>query len=132
MEVTNGDIYSSRDSLQIMVGMRLPIKVSLQVVKLVSQFNEVLEVVDQVRNRLVNDYGEPNKDGILEVVPPDDTRGRPKSPNFEKFDAEFKELMAQTVEIGMKKIRLPSEVDGKPLQIEPSILMALGKFIDVV
>lgn len=132
MEVTNGDIYSSRESLQIMVGMRLPIKVSLQVVKLVGKLNVVLDEVDQVRNRLVQDYGEENKGGVQEVIPPNDPRGRPKSPNFEKFDVEFKELMAQTVEIDMKKIRLPSEVDGKPLQIEPSILMALEKFLDVV
>jgi len=37
----------------------------------------------------------------------------------------------QETELVVTQISLPSEVDGKPLNIEPSILMALEKFVEV-
>ena len=51
--------------------------------------------------------------------------------NIEKFAEEFDELLNQEVELVIDTVQLPQEVDGKTLQIEPAILMALEKFIDV-
>ena len=132
MEVPNGEVFASREPLQILVGMRLPVKVSFQIAKLTKILDEHFQLIDTVRNKLIADYGEVNVDGIPEVIPPNDLRNRPVSPNWVKFITEFNELMAQAVELNVEKIQLPSEIDGKPLQIEPSVLMVLEKFIDIV
>ena len=132
MEVTNGEIYTARGSLQIMVGMKLPVKVSFQVAKLAVKLSEPFGVVETVKNGLIRTYGVEDEYKNVEIIAPNDLRGRPVSPNWEKYASEFDELMAQTQELEIEKIQLPSMIDGKPLQIEPSILIALGKFISVV
>ena len=132
MEVSNGEIYASQNSLRALVKTKLPVKVSLQVVRLAKELSEQFTIIAEVKNGLVKTYGENNKQGFPEVILPQDPTGRPASPNWGKFVVENNELMAQTVELNIEKIRLPSEVDGKPLNIEPSILIDLEKFIEVV
>lgn len=132
MEVINGDIFECKESIQILSGMRLPVKVSLQVAKLIRKLNDPYADIEKVRNGLIETYGQEQKSGELAVIFPTDILKRPVSPDWEKYVAEHDELMAQKVTVDAEKIQLPSEVDGKLLQIEPSILMALEKFIDVV
>ena len=132
MEVSNGGIYASQDSLRALVKTRLPVKVSLQVVKLAKELSEQFAIIAEVKNGLIKTHGETNKQGLPEVIFPQDPTGRPPSPNWGKFVVENNELMAQTVELKIEKIKLPSEVDGKPLNIEPSILIDLEKFVEVV
>ena len=131
MKVTNREISNSRESLGILSRVKLPILVSLQVAKVASKLNEPMEVIENVRNGLVNQYGQQQGSKETVVIMPNDLLNRPISPDWEKFVGEFNELMSQEVEIDIEKIKLPQEVDGKPLQIEPSILIALEKFIDV-
>ena len=131
MKVTNGEIFNSRESLQILLGARLPVLVSLQVADLVMKLNDPFVAIETVRTVLVNIYGQKQESGEMVVVFPGDPLDRPTSPDWEKFVAETKKLMAQTVNLDVKKVKLPIEIDGKPLQIEPSILIALDKFIDV-
>jgi len=131
MKVTNGDIFNSGESLGMLSRMRLPVLVSLQVAKLSSKLNETTRIIEGVRNGLVNTYGQQQESGEVVVVFPNDPLNRPVSPDWEKFVTEFNELMSQEVELDVGKIKLPQEVDGKSLQIEPSILIALEKFIDV-
>lgn len=132
MKVTSGEVFDGWESLQILSGMKLPVKVSLQVAKLARKLNDSYAVVEEVRNKLVRTYGQAQKSGELAVIFPTDMLSRPVSPDWEKFAREHDELMAQTVELDVEKIQLPSVIDGKPLQIEPRILMALEKFIDIV
>jgi len=131
MEFTNGEIYLSRGAIQTLTQMRLPVKVSLQVVKVATKLSEQFQIVDAVRNHLVDTYGSKNKVGGSEVITPNDPQGRPISPEYHKFITEVNELMAQKTEIDIQKIILPSEIDGKPLMIEPSILIVLEKFVEV-
>ena len=131
MKVTNGDILNSGVSLSMLSGMRLPVLVSLQVAKLTIKLKEPLAVIENVRNGQINQYGQQQGSGEVSVIVPNDPLGRPVSPGWEKFASEFNELITQEVEIDVGKIKLPQEVDGKPLQIEPSILIALEKFIEV-
>jgi len=132
MEVTNGEVYNSVESLQILAQMRLPVLVSLQVAKLTIKLREQVNVIEQVRNKLIETYGGTNEEGLMEVIFPGDLHGRPASPDHTKYTSERIELMAKKEVIEVEKIQLPSEIDGKPLQIEPSILIDLEKFIDIV
>jgi len=132
MEVTNTDVFTTPEYMRMLSSMRLPVKVSLQVAKLARKLGDSYTIVEEVRNGLVTKYGQEQKSGEFAVIFPTDVLKRPVSPEHEKFTSELNELMAQPVVIDAEKVQLPSMVDGKPLQIEPSILIALEKFIDVV
>ena len=132
MEVTNGEILNSREAMQMLSGMKLPVKVSFQVAKLAAKIAEPYGVAMEIKNKLINQYGQEQEGGEVSVIMPNDLLHRPVSPGCKEFVAEFNELLAQKVELKVEKIQLPSEIDGKPLQIEPSILVALEKFIGIV
>jgi len=131
VKVTNEEILNSRESIVMLSGMKLPVMVSLQIAKFSHKASEPFVVFETVRNGLINRYGQQQESGEVAVIFPNDPLGRPASPDWEKFVSELNELMSQEVELDVEKIKLPQEIDGKPLQIEPSILIALEKFIDV-
>jgi len=131
MKLTNGEIFGSKEALSILAQMELPVKTSFGIAKLAVKLSGSYQAIDDVRNGLIKTYGEAKEDGQMEIIPPNDPVGRPKSPNWEKFVSEYNELMAQTVEVVIDKVKLPAEVDGHALQIAPNILMALEKFVTV-
>lgn len=124
MEVTNGEIWACREPLGKLAQMELPVKTSLQVARLAIKFGEQFKVIEDVRNGLIRKYGKPDEKTKQISV-------EPKNKDFPKFVADFNELMAQTTELVFDKVKLPSMVDGKPFQIEPSILVPLEKFVEV-
>ncbi len=133
MRVKNGDIFLAREPLQKLMEVKLPVKASYQVAKLANKLNEQLKVIDVVRNGLIKNYGETDERGQGSI--------KQDSPNFQKFVDEFSELLEQEVEIVFEKVKLPEKVAAtcdkcnhnmdKPLELEPSILMALEKFVEV-
>jgi len=127
MKVTNGEIFNSVESLNKLAGMKLPVKTSLQVAKLVNKLNEPLKEIDSVRQGLVKTYGitfEPDEAGNTTIKSKDEG-------DVLKYVTEVNELVNLGRELVVEKIKLPTEVDGKALEIEPSILIALEKFIEV-
>lgn len=133
MKLKNQDVFLAREPLQKLMEIKLPVKSSYQVAKLANKLNEQLKVIDDVRNGLVKNYGEKGEEGQMKV--------KSDSPNFEKFAEEFHELMEQQVEVVFEKVKLPEKIAStcdkcshnmdKPFEIEPSILMALEKFVEV-
>lgn len=122
MNLKNGEIFNAIAPLQKLVDREFPVKVSYGLAKMANKLNEQFKVIDQVRQGLIKKYGV--QEGQQISVKAD-------GPNFPKFIAELEELMNQEVEVVFEKVKLPEEVDGKPLQIEPKILMALEKFVEV-
>ena len=63
------------------------------------------------------------------------------SKDFAKFMGEMNELFSQEVEVVFDKVKLPEKVAGtcdkcshnmdRMLEIEPNVLMALDKFVEV-
>jgi len=125
MELLNGEIFDIREPLQTLLEKQLPVKVSYDLAKMAIKLAEEYQAIEKVRYGLVKKYGEPNKDN------PNQYSVDLTGDKYPKFVKEFKELMNQTVEVAIKKIRLPEEVDGKPLEIEPKILVALEKLVEV-
>ena len=127
MKVKNGEIANSVESLNILSGMELPVKTSLQVAKLVNKLSVPVQEINSVRQGLVKKYGitfEKNEDGSTAIK--SEVEG-----NVLKFVTEIEELAILETEIVVDKIKLPTEVDGKSLEIKPSVLVTLEKFIDV-
>lgn len=127
MKIANGEILNSVEPLNKLMGMRLPVKTSLQVAKLVSKLSEPLNEINTVKQGLIKKYEisfEPNPAGNTTIK--SGVEG-----DVQKYITEVDELVNLETEIVVDKIKLPAEVDGKALEIEPSILIALEKFIDV-
>lgn len=134
MEITNREIFESRNAIQELLRYKLPVKPSMQVAKLSRKVNELLKDIDVVRKGLIEKYGERNDKGAMEV--------KQANEHFPVFMAEFNELLDLKVGIIVEKVKMPEMTAStcdfchhnmdKKLEIEPWILAALEKFIDVV
>ena len=135
MKLNNGDIFMAREPLQKLMEQKFPVMVSYKLAKLIGKLNEQLKVIDDVRNGLIRTYGKADKDNPQQISVPQDGK------DFPKFMEEFATLMGQEVEIVIDKVKLPEKVAAtcdkcshnmdKSLEIEPSVLLALEKFVEV-
>ena len=133
MKLNNGDIFSAQEPLRKLIEQKFPVMVSYKLSKLVMKLNEQFKVVEEVRMGLIKKYGEADEKGNSQV--------KPEGENWAKFVEEFNELMAQEVEVVIEKVKLPEKVSStcdkcnhnmdKSLEIEPNILIALDKFVEV-
>ena len=120
MKLTNGEIFNAKEPLEKLLQEKLPVKTSYGLAKLASKLNDQLQVIEKVRQGLILTYGENNPDNPIQI------RVDPQSEGFSKFAEELGELMTQEVEIVFEKVTLPDT-----LEVEPSVLMALEKFVKV-
>jgi len=133
MKLLNGDIFTAQEPLKKLIEQKFPVMVSYKLSKLVMKLNEQFKVIEEVRQGLIKKYGEADEKGNTQVKPEDE--------NFPKFVEEFNELMSQEVELVIEKVKLPEKVAAtcdkcnhnmdKAFEIEPQILIALDKFVEV-
>ena len=125
MKLLNGEIFGAVEPLMEIAKKELPVKVSWALAKLSNKLAESHRAIETVRNGLIQRYGEKDKEN------PNNVLIKPESENFPKFVKDAEELFLQEVEIDFEKIKLPEEVDGKPLTLKPSLLAPLVKFIEI-
>lgn len=120
MKLNNAEIFNARESFEKLLAIKLPVKISYELLKMTTKLNEQLGVIEKVRSRLIQEYGQEDekRKGYFRVTP--------DCPGFSKFLSEFGELMQQEVEINIQKVKLPDT-----LEIEASVLMALEKFVTI-
>ena len=118
MQLTNGEIFSAREPLLTLMQQKFPVLISYGLAKLAKKLNEQLVIIEDVRHGLIKKYGTTNEIG--QIVVQEDSK------DFSKFVEEFNELMALATEIVVEKVKLP-----ETLEIEPAVLMALEKFVEV-
>jgi len=124
MELLNAEIYGASKSLEKIFDMELPVQTSMAIAKLSVKLSDAFQAVDKVRNGLITRYGSPDiKTNVVGLKPEDE--------NWPKFIEELNELMAQKTEVVFKKVKLPEEVDGKPLMLKPSLLVLMEKFVEI-
>lgn len=136
MKVTNQTVREAFQAVQILGGSKLPVKVSLQVAKLKKELKDLAEPVEETRQTLVKQHAELDKEG----KPKQKENGEAIIKDREAFNADFKTLMDETVEVQSAKITLPATVAStcdkchhnmdKALEIEPNILEALIEFLE--
>lgn len=124
MKVTNGDMFGAVQAFQEIVKIELPAKTSWMLVKLASKVEARCKSIEKVRTGLVLKYGKLNEETRQTEIKPD-------SESWSDFVAGYNELMEQEDEIDMEKIKIPEEVNGKPVMVTASTLAALEKFIEV-
>ena len=120
MKLTNGEIFNAREPLQKLMAEKFPVKVSYGLAKLAAKLDEQLQVIEKVRQGLIQTYGEANPDN------PQQISVTPQSESWSKFAEEYGELMSQEVEVVIDVVTLPDT-----LEVEPTVLMALDKFIKI-
>jgi hypothetical protein len=124
MKVLNGEIFAAQKPLETLSKERLPIRSSYKVAKLIKDFASHLEIIEKLRIELVQRYGTKDEKGNYSIKQDTD--------NWFKFIEEMNILFAQEVEIKLdEKIEIPFEVEGKSINVEPSLLISLDKFIDI-
>jgi len=120
VKLTNGEIFNAREPLEKLIQEKMPVKVSYGLAKLAAKLNDQLQVVEKVRQGLIQTYGEKDPDNPMQI------RVDPQSEGFPKFAEEYGELMTQETEIVIEVVTLPDT-----LEVEPATLMALDKFVKV-
>lgn len=127
LKILNGDIYEAfvgeASPFPTLLAQKLPVIISYKLSKLALKLREELKVIEEVRLGLVRKYGEQDEMGNISV--------KADNPNFSSFVKDFTELMKAEVELPSppwERVKIPEGVD---LQIAPSVLMALDRFIVV-
>jgi hypothetical protein len=132
LNVKNSDLYAAREALKKVNEHRFPVKTSFGLAKLGARVNDACKPIDTCRDELLKKFGK-NEDGRTFI--------NANSPNWPDFEREFTELMDMEAEIKVDVVKLPEKVSAtcdkcnhnmdRPLEIEPSVLMALEKFVEV-
>lgn len=129
MKLTNEEIVNTVGAFNKLMGMKWPVDTSLEIVQLVTKLQARTREMDIVKQGLLKRYGITFEKDEMGTTIKSEVEG-----NVLKYLTEVSELGQLGVELKVnekKKIKLPRKVDGKLLQIEPSILLALEKFIEV-
>ena len=120
MLVTNADIFNTKESMQKLLRVKMPVKVSLELVKMTRILSVLHADIDQVRDGLIQHYGESDK------TRPGGAKITPDMAGFSGFAEEFGQLMEKEVEVDISVVRIPATIE-----IEPYVLLALEKFVTV-
>jgi len=127
MKLTNGEIFGAVQALTELSDRDLPVKFSYWLARLINKLDGANKALEKVRNDLVKKYGKQTEKGNIEVKPGDD--------GWEDFAKGFNELMAEEVEVDVSPVnlplKLPLEIDGKPILVKTSVLAPLEKFIEL-
>jgi len=118
MKLNNGEILNTKEPLNRLMMIKMPVKVSYELAKLASKLKGQIQLIEEVRDRLIATYGKPhpNIPGGSQISPTDE--------GFPKFAGELGELFKQEFEVEFNVVKLPPTID-----IEPYVLAALDKFI---
>lgn len=134
MKLTSGEIFSAKEPLQKLLAEKPPFAVSYGLAVLASKLDPQVRIIEQVRQGLFETYGAPDPENPRQLRPPqpmieDDNKKMVENPQAVKFISEYNELMSKEIEIVLDVVEIPSTIE---LNIEPTVLLALMKFIKMV
>lgn len=126
-EVTLGQIFAWREPIQSLIDLEPapPARVGVQIAKLAREWQREFTLINDLFQKLLKKYGK-EKDGAIEVIFPNDEKGRKPTPNWEKFAEERTELFAQKTKIEPFVIKLPPD-----FAVPTRVIVALSEFIEL-
>ena len=134
MKVTNGDISGAHKALAELAPQKMPVRISLAVLKLRQLLKPFADNVEEMRVKLVHEYGEASPQGLsippTILVPDPEHEGRllPEvNPKHELFMRDFGEVRDVEVVLEFEPIVLSGTVE-----LSPAAVMALEKFITIL
>jgi len=120
MQVSNGDIWQAQPALGELLKEKLPVKTAYWLAKLGRKLGERYRDISQVHDKIIQQYGEPNDKGNIEV--------KPDSPHRAECIAAITELMETEEDFPIDKITLPSD---NGLCVSAATLLVLEPFVEV-
>lgn len=122
MRAPNGAIWQAHGAVPELIKEPWPVQTAYRLAKLAKALNEQYVVIDQVRQKLIRQYGAngANSGGQISISP--------ESPNWAEFAAAINELMAEEAELGWGPVVLPPRED---IQVAPATLLALDGFVEM-
>jgi len=136
LKTTNGEIFDIQKPLGELATQKMPVKISLAVLKLRELTQPIVGMVEEMRRKLIQEYGGPSPTNPQEIsvqptilVPDPEHEGRmlqEVNPKHEQFVKDFGEVRTAEVELDFEPIALPESVE-----LSPAALMALEKFVKV-
>ena len=118
MKLTNGEIWEAYQQLVKLADVKLPVKNSFELARLINKVKDSFQLIEEKRNELVKEHGTARGDGTIGI--------EIGTPAHEGFIAELTELFNIEQDIVFQIVALPSNVE-----VEPSILIPLGKFVEL-
>jgi hypothetical protein len=111
------DLYNAKDSLERISRLDLPIRAAFKMVRLIEKLNKEFAVVEPLRQKLFEKYGEKIED-VIKI----------KDENKLLFQAEWEELVLTELNLDFVPIRM--EELGEEVKIQPADLMNLQLFME--
>ncbi|MEI6532483.1 MAG: hypothetical protein WCO06_01445 [Candidatus Roizmanbacteria bacterium] len=112
MKVKLSQVVNSSEDIKKLLEVKLPVKVSYRLSRLVSKLQPYLTIYEAKRNELVKEFGEaPDKEGNVKVKDPE---------KLKQFMAKFSELLSEDIDIDFEKIKIDTLGD---MSIEPKLLL---------
>jgi len=135
------EIIKVKEALSKLIEMNLPIKVKLDIALISNAIDKQVKAYNIVRDSLFREYsikpGQGKEEGSVTfecTLKGEDEAGTDKlhGDNLRVFSQKFNELLdTETGDMVFEKIRLPCEIDGKPLQIKFEDLKVLAEFVEI-
>jgi len=122
IKVSNREILQMIQSLNDLNNLKLPIKVSFKIAKITKKLQEVVDIYEESRKKIIEEYCEKDEEG--NVITQED--GTATTPEPEKLNKAMEELLVITSKIDAEQLEL--EDLGK-IQIEPRVLVNLSCMI---
>lgn len=110
IKVKISDIVNETENLKTLQTMKLPIKVSYRIMRLINKLQSELTIYDTKRNELIKEFGEVNEEGNYSVKDPE---------KIKEFTEKIKEVLEVEIEIDFEPIDVEMLGD---LQVEPRLL----------
>ena len=120
MKLTIAEIFNAKEPMSELAKQKLPVKTSLEVLRLIRKLEEHYETAEKVKLDLVQTYGHEVEGQQGNFVVSQSDAG------WSKFINEYGELVSQEINIDSEPIVIPDT-----LEISTVTLMALEKFIKV-
>lgn len=119
MKVTNADLLNAVAPFAELMKVKMPSKVSYEIIRLVTRLDEYLAPAEMVKNNLISQYGHEDPETLIRQITPEDE-------GFAAFATEYGELLGIEHEIDIAPVVLPPDIE-----ITPVTLLALEKFVTV-
>ena len=141
MKLTNVDAIRAQGALARLMELDLPIRASLDTAIISNMVDVQVKAYQTVLGNVYKKYSikaEPQENGTIQFVctaegENEEATRKVRTENLEAFIEKLNDLLeANTADMQFKKIQLPTEVDGKPLQVKPEILKSLVEFVEVI
>ena len=111
MKIKLSEIVNSTNRIKELLEIKMPIKVSYRINRIVDKLQPILATYDKKRNELVTEYGEKQENDTIQVTDPE---------KMKVFIEKITEILEVEEEVDFEKIPVDSLGD---VMIEPSKLI---------